>query len=218
MELVDAELLGHRAGHFGAVAGKHDRFAHACSMKPFDGLCGIFFHHVGDDDVADVISVDRNVQDRARKLAIMVIRAVCVHEFVVADQHHVLVDHGCHAVARFLAHVMDAFLIDLAGIGLLDRKRDGVVRIGFRMRRIAQQVFGVHIFFGMNRHHVEGAVGQRAGFVEHHGVHLGKRLKIVAAFDEHTKFAGTADAAEERQRHADDQGARAADHQEREAA
>ena len=30
-------------------------------MKPFDGLCGIFFHHVGDDDVADVISVDRNI-------------------------------------------------------------------------------------------------------------------------------------------------------------
>ena len=70
----------------------------------------------------------------------------------------------------------------------------------------------------MHRHHIEGAVGQRAGLVEHHGVHLGKRLKIVAALDQHAKLAGAADAAEERQRHADDERARAADHQEGEAA
>ena len=66
------------------------------------------------------------------------------------------------------------------------------------MRSIAEQVIGVDVVLGMHRHHVEGAVGQRAGFVEHHGVHLGKRLKIVAALDEHAQFAGTADAAEER--------------------
>ena len=109
-----------------------------------------------------------------------------------------LVDHGRHAMARLFANVMDAFLVDLAGICFLDRQRDGMVRIGFRVRRVAQQVIGVDVVFGMHRHYVEGAVGQRAGLVEHHGVHLGKRLKIVAALDEHAQLAGAADAAEER--------------------
>ena len=148
----------------------------------------------------------------------MVIHAVRVHELVIAHQHHMLVDHGRHAMARLFANVMDAFLVDRAGICFLDRQRDGMVRIGFRVRRVAQQVIGVDVVFGMHRHHVEGAVGQRAGLVEHHGVHLGKRLKIVAALDQHAKLAGAADAAEERQRHADDERARAADHQEGEAA
>ena len=114
-------------GHLGAVAGEHDRFAHACSMKPLDGLGGIVFHHVGDDDVPGVASVDGNVQDRARKLAIMVVRAVGVHELIVTDKHHMLVDHGSHAMAGFFANVMDAFLVDFAGIRFFDRQRDGMV-------------------------------------------------------------------------------------------
>ena len=127
MELVDAQLCGHRAGHLGTVAGEHDRFAHACSVKALNGLGGIFFHHVGDDDVAGVISVDGDMQDRARELAIVVGGAVCAHELVVAHQHHMLVDHGRHAMARLFANVMDAFLVDLAGIRFFDRQRDGMV-------------------------------------------------------------------------------------------
>ena len=136
---------GHRAGHLGTVAGEHDCFAHACSVKARDGLGSIFFHHVGDDDVAGVAAVDGDMQDRARKLAIMVIHAVRVHELVVAHQYHMLVDDGGHAMSCLFANVMDAFLVDVAGICFLDRQRDGMVRIGFRMRRVAQQVIGIDV-------------------------------------------------------------------------
>ena len=70
----------------------------------------------------------------------------------------------------------------------------------------------------MYRDDREGAVGERAGFVEHDGVNVGKRLEVVGALDENAQLGRTANAAKEAQRHADNEGARAADDQEGQAA
>ncbi len=51
MVFVDAELVGYRLGYFTPVACKHDATRYACIMKVFDGLRGIFFDGVGDDDM-----------------------------------------------------------------------------------------------------------------------------------------------------------------------
>ena len=49
------------------------------------------------------------------------------------------------------------------------------------------------------------AVGQGARLVEHHRVYLGQHVHVVAAFDEDAFARGSAQSAEERQWHADDQ-------------
>ena len=70
----------------------------------------------------------------------------------------------------------------------------------------------------MDGHHVEGAARERAGLVEDDGVHVGEKLEVVGPLDEDAEARGAADAAEEAERHGDDEGARAAHHEEGEAA
>ena len=127
--LVHTELASHSFGNFLAVARQHDRSLHAGSMQVVDGLLGIVFHHVCNDDVAEILAVDRNVQDGADELAIVVELAVFRHELIAADEHLMRVDSRRHALARNLLDVLDLVAIDHAGIAVHHRKRDGMVGI-----------------------------------------------------------------------------------------
>jgi len=92
--------------------------------------------------------------------------------------------------------------------------------IGERLRKscdLKQRLLGIACL-GVYRHDRERAVGERAGFVEDDGVHVGERLEVVGAFDENAQLGRAADAAKEAQRHADHERARAADDQEGKAA
>ena len=71
-----------------------------------------------------------------------------------------------------------------------------------------------HAVFGVDAHHLEGALGQGAGLIKHHDAGAGQLLQIGGALDQDTAGGSTADAAEEAQRNADDQCAGAADDQE----
>ena len=62
--------------------------------------------------------------------------------------------------------------------------------------------------------HLEHALGQGAGLVEHDGFYLGQRFQIVAALDQDAAAGSAADAAEEGEGNADDQRTGAADDQE----
>ena len=70
----------------------------------------------------------------------------------------------------------------------------------------------------MHGNDAERAAGERARLVESDGVDLGEGLEIRRPLHEDALATGSADATEERQRHADDQGARTTDHQEDERA
>ncbi len=127
VELVDAELLRNRLGNLGAITREHDGLLHACRVQVGDALRRIFLHHVGDDDMAGVFPVQRNMQDGAGKLAVVIGNALLAHELVVAHQHHMLVNHRTHTMAALLGHLRDAVAIDLARERLLNGKRDGMV-------------------------------------------------------------------------------------------
>ena len=217
-ELVDAQLLRHGCCHVGAVARQHDGFLHACGPQRGNGLSRVGLDDVGDDDVPDVLAVKRHVQDGAGQLALVAAHAAFAHQLVVAHQHHVLVDLRAHAVAALLLHVVDALLVDGPRVRLLHRQRDGVVRVRLGVRGDGQQAVGVDARLRVDGHHVERAVGERAGLVEHDGLGAGQRLQVVAALHENAQARGAADAAEERQRHADDERARARHHEEDEPA
>ena len=70
----------------------------------------------------------------------------------------------------------------------------------------------------VHRRHLEHALGQRAGLVEHHGSHLRQRLQIVGALDQYSLMAGAADPGEEAQGDADHQRTGTAGHKERQCA
>ena len=62
----------------------------------------------------------------------------------------------------------------------------------------------------MHSGYLEYAPRKCAGLVEYHRPYFRQSLEVVGALDEHTLAAGSADAGEERQGNADNQGARAA--------
>ena len=68
-----------------------------------------------------------------------------------------------------------------------------------------------HTVFGVDAHHLEGALGQGAGLIKHHDAGTGQLLQIGGALDQDAAGRRTADAAEEAQRDGDDQSAGAAD-------
>ena len=70
MVLVKTEVGGHGAGHLLAVTREHDAALHARGMQVGDGLGGVVFHGVGDDDVACIRAVDRHMQDGSGEFAI----------------------------------------------------------------------------------------------------------------------------------------------------
>ena len=71
-----------------------------------------------------------------------------------------------------------------------------------------------HAVFGVDAHHLEGALGQGAGLIKHHDAGAGQLLQIGGALDQDAAGGSAADAAEEAQRNADDQRAGTADNQE----
>ena len=68
-------------------------------------------------------------------------------------------------------------------------------------------------FLRMHRCDCKLAVGQGACLVEDHRADLGQDIHIIGPFDKDTLTRGAANAAKERERHADDQSAGTRDHQ-----
>lgn len=89
-----------------------------------------------------------------------------------------------------------------------------MVRIPLRKSRALQKLFpgkaALRVYGGDGK----GTPGQRAGFVEDHGLRFGQGFEVVAALDQDTALAGPADAAEKAQRNRDHQRAGTGDDQE----
>ena len=168
--------------------------------------------------MARVRAVNRHVKDRTGKLAVVVRASPIAHQLIVADQDHMLIDGGGNAMAGFLCHIGDARRINGAGIRFLERNRDGMIGIRLGMGRHGKEEVGIDSGFGVNGDDVEGTLGKCAGFVEHHGIHLRKSLKVIRPLHQDAHARCAADAAEERQGHADDESARTAHDEKRKAA
>ena len=212
--LVDAELGSHGCGHLFAIAREHDGSLHPHRMELGDGLGGILLDHIGDYDMADVFAVERHMQNRAGQLAIVVVHTAFAHELVVAHEHDPLVDRSAYAVAAPLLHISDALAVDRSRVGLLDRQGDRVVGVRFGVRRYRQDEVGIDVGFGMNRDHAERTVGERPRLIEHDRLGIAERLEVVASLHEDAEPRRTADAAEERKRHGDNERAGARNHKE----
>ena len=214
VHLVHAQLRRHRVRHLLGVAGEHDGLFHARLMQRGDGRLGVGLHHVGDHDVPRILPVHRHVDDGPHAVAVVIGNTQLDHQLAVAGGHRVAVHHGGDAVAAALLDVRHTAAVDGLAVGFLQALADGMGGGALRQRRVFQQLLLVHVAV-VYRRHLEHALGQRAGLVEHHRLYLGQRLQIVGALDQDALMAGAADTGEEAQGNADHQRARAAGHQER---
>ena len=135
------------------------------------------------------------------------------HHLLIAHADAVTVDHGLHTIACHLFDVLDAAVVVLVGIGLAQRRGDGVGGETLYVGGEMEQFIGIHPV-GMHGINGEDTFGQRAGLVKNHCGAACEHVHVVAALDENAATRRTADAAKECQRHRDDQGAWTADHQE----
>ena len=213
MYLVHAQFSGHVVGHPADIAGEHDGLFHARLLQGGNGLLGVGLHHIGNDDVAGVLTVDGQMDDGADAMAVVPRNAQSVHELAVAHGYVGAVHLGGDAIAADLLHVRDTVAVDLAAVGPLEALADGMGGGALRQSGVLQNLLLGHGVV-VNAGDVKDALGQGAGLVKDHHTGFGEGLQIVGSLHQHTGPAGTAQSGEEAQGDADDQRTGAADDQE----
>ena len=213
MHLVYAEPSGHIPGDRFAVAGKHDRFFHALASERRDGLSSPFLDLVCDDDMPKVVLAARDVHHRTGVRASGRFDSKGVHQLLVAGADGLAAKLSGYALSGNFCDIAERASIKFATVMRADRPADGVGGAAFHRGGHPQQLLLGNLV-RVDHCYVKGAARQRARFVKNDGFGVGKRLQIVAAFNQNTGLARSADSAKEAERHGNDQRARAADHQE----
>ena len=217
VHFVHFQLGGDGGGYAFLVAGEHDGLADAFPFEGLDAFGGVFLDAVADDDVAGVLAVDGDVDDGAGMVAGMPLGAYLFHELAVADGDFPAVHRGDDAVAGGFLDAFYAAAILLVGVGVAQGLGDRVGGVALDVGGQVQELSFADDF-RVHGGHFEDAFGEGAGLVEDHGPELGQLVHVVGALDEDTLAGGAAEAAEEGEGNADDQGAGTGHHQEHESA
>ena len=99
MDLVQPQLGGHRLAHRLGIAGEHYRLADPCRLEGGNGLLGVRFYLVGDDDVAQIDPVGGHMDGGAHVVAGVPGNADLLHQLVIAGADDLAVHHGPDAPA-----------------------------------------------------------------------------------------------------------------------
>ena len=155
--------------------------------------------------MACIRSIDGYVYDCAHVRAVVPLCSDGLHHLAVAYAYEVVAHAGLDALSCNLFHIAQLAAVgSLVGEGIAQGGTDGVGRevfyVGGQMQQLVL-VAGV----GMYGSHGKLPVRQSARLVEDHRLQLCQHIHVVAALDEDAPSRGTADAAKERERHADDE-------------
>lgn len=138
MHLRDAELLRHGIGRALAVAGEHDD-AHTVCTQAGDRLARTALRLVGDDDIAEIRAISRDVDNRADLIDRRRGQAEGGHQLRVAGGDGAAADLRGHTVTGELSGVRcDQRLRQLSGCAA-QALADGVVGKPLGRRRELQQ-------------------------------------------------------------------------------
>ena len=112
------------------IAGEHHRALYAETLQAGHRLTRVGLHLVGDDDMSRIASVDGDMH-HGTHMSLTFHAAVhfgthLAHHLLIAYADAVAVDHGLHTIASYLFDVLDAAVVVLVGIGLAQRRGDGV--------------------------------------------------------------------------------------------
>ena len=165
------------------------------------------------DDMAGIDTIDCHMDDGAGiVLAGMPLGSHKVHHLGVAYSNESVAHTGTDAVTSRLLNVTDAAAVgSLVGESVA---QGGTYGVGGEVLYMGGKVQQLELAerLGVDGYHGEAAVCQRAFLVEYHGADLRQDVQIVGSLHQNTLARRTANAAEERQWHTDDQGAGTTDH------
>ena len=151
-----------------------------------DGLLGIGFHAVVDDDVTGIDAVDGDVDDGAHQFAGVFPDAEGLHHLVVAHAYLATIDLGLDAMSgNFLDLFQTASVVVGFRIGIAQSLSDGVGGVVLNVGSQVQQMFFV-VFVGMHSRDSENSFGEGAGLVEYDRIDLCQLVDVVGTFDEDT--------------------------------
>ena len=196
------------------IPRQHDGLLDAALFQSRDGLAGCRFDFISNDDMSGIGTVDSDMDNRSRLMAVYIGNMQPFHQLGIADgnRHAVYVCRNT-AAADFL-YVGSPVSVCHLPVGFLQALADRMGRSTFSNRRVFNQFFfGQRIV--MHRIDFKHAFSQRTRLIEHQGLDLSQRFHIIGTFDEDTGMTGAADTGKETKRHADNQCAGAADNQKR---
>ena len=214
MVFIQPQLGGNGLCHRLRVAGQHDRLADTGLFQALDGSGTVGFDHISDEQITCVSALHGNMDDGTRLGDLGNCQAQLCHQAGVAGGDGFAVHLCGHAVAAQLLHIGHTAGVNVLAVSVLDAQGDGVLGPALGQSGSFHKGIPGHAVFGVDAHHLEGALGQGAGLIKHHDAGAGQLLQIGGALDQDAAGRRTADAAEEAQRDGDDQSAGAADDQE----
>ena len=132
--------------------------------------------------MSHINAVRSNVHSGSGQMAVFPLDAGAVHQLVIADADLFPVNHSGYTVAGTFLNRGHAAFIQMPAVCFDNRQGNGVIGIAFRERGNIQKL-GFRHFLCVHGGHFKSALRQRAGFVEYHGVHFGKRFQIVGTFN-----------------------------------
>ena len=158
--------------------------------------------------MSGIASIYSHMDRGANTVAGVPIYTDFLHQLIVANANVSSVYFCAYAAPGKLLHAGYTGIVNCKSVSLLERAGNRMVGVAFRQSRNFKQI-RLGNFVGMDCSHVEHASGERAGFVKHNYLGIGKRFKIVAALDQNAVFGRAAYAAEKAKRNRYDQRARA---------
>ena len=202
MVFVQLQLTSHALCHILTVTCQHHGFLHTQCLHGSNSRFTILFHHIVDEDVSRIFSINSHMDNGAR-IAItgMPLGSHSIHHLRIAHTDHLLTHLGSNALARQLFHITHLATIgSLIGEGVAQGSTNGMSREVLHMSSHVQDMGGIRMY----SLHGKTSMRQGACLVEHHSIHLCQEVQIVGALHQNTLPRGTANTAKEGQGHTDD--------------
>ncbi len=193
-----------------AVAGQHHRAPDPGLFELLHGLGGVRLDFVGYHDAPRVGAVHGQEDRGARGGGSRVFHA---RQRGVPREHGPAVHTGPHALAGNHLVARDPRGVRPAAAGRADGGGDRVGGVQLGVRREVQQGFPVPAFRWGDLRDLETPARERAGLVEHDGVHTAEGFQIISAFHQNPPPGSAPDSAEKAERDGKHQRAGARDHQ-----
>ena len=126
MHFVYAKLGSDFFCHALCIARQHDGFLDAGFFQGRNGLFGIRFFNVGDDNVSGISMIDRDMNDGSDAVTVCIRNAELFHQFRVADGYRGAVYYGGQSVAADFFNICYAISVNFFSICFLQTLADGV--------------------------------------------------------------------------------------------
>ena len=171
MVLADPDFGCHRLGHIFLVAGQHDGAPYAGFSQGFHSLASVSFQLIGDQDMAGILSIQRNMDDRSDFVTIFCCNSKPFHKAEIPRGDLLTIYNGDHTLARILGHIRHTSEVERFAVGFLKAPADRMARMSFRQGSELNKLLIFHRAV-MHTGHDKISLGYSSGLVKYDRLHL----------------------------------------------